>query len=427
MKIRVKLAVSKKFRVLYTSLKRFFVFYGGRGSGKTYEVAQFLVQKILEDTNVDQRYLCLRENQVDLMSSTKATIWKTIKRMGVENMFHTAPSSSFITCLHNSCRFEFKGCRNLQEADKLRSVENVPYVWIEECHNLKQEVYEVLEPSFRDETGSVFILTFNPMRKQDYVYQEFVLGKPEHVECVNVNYFDNPFFWNNLSLVDSMTRSKGSPFAFRRIWLGEPGFVENQLIKPEWWRFYNTLGEALKICTGMYITADTAYKTGNLHDYTVIQLWGYNSGAQLMLLKQIRGKWEFPTLVSKMISFTAMAHKLCAHVNPSRIYIEDKASGISLVQTLAREGMNVIAWKPKDFHFPDDKVGRANEAALMISCGIVYIPLPANESWVDDYITEHSEFSEDSDAGFDDQVDATTMGISVFRSKGGGAMLLRTA
>jgi len=144
--MKINFEVSEKFRVLYTSLKRFFVFYGGRGSGKTYEVAQFLVQKILADTNVDQRYLCLRENQVDLMSSTKATIWKTIKRMGVEHLFHTAQTSGYITCLHNNNQFEFKGCRNLQMADNLRSMENVPFVWIEECHNLKEEVYEVLEP-----------------------------------------------------------------------------------------------------------------------------------------------------------------------------------------------------------------------------------------------------------------------------------------
>ena len=242
---------------------------------------------------------------------------------------------------------------------------------------------------------------------------------------MNVNYFDNPFFWGNLSLVDSMTRSKSSPFAFRRIWLGEPGFVENQLIKPEWWKLYNNVTEAVKVCTGMYIASDTAYKTGTMNDYSVIQLWGYNAGRELYLLAQIRGKWEFPTLVSRFLAFTKAAYSFSTTISPSRIYIEDKASGISLVQTLAREGLNVIAWKPRDYQFPDDKVGRANEAALIISTGVVYIPNPKNEVWVNDFITEHSEFTDEKNlAGHDDQVDTTTMGISVWRKMGGGRTYL---
>jgi predicted phage terminase large subunit-like protein len=148
-------------------------------------------------------------------------------------------------------------------------------------------------------------------------------------------------------------------------------------------------------------------------------LWGYNQGRELYLLAQIRGKWEFPTLVARFLSFTRAAFNFSKTISPSRIYIEDKASGISLVQTLARQDLNVIAWKPKNYQFPDDKIGRANEAALIISTGVVYIP--ANEPWTNDFITEHSEFTDDKNLpGHDDQVDTTTMSISVWRKMGGG-------
>ena len=90
---------------------------------------------------------------------------------------------------------------------------------------------------------------------------------------------------------------------------------------------------------------------------------------------------------------------------------------------MKRLGITVIAWKPRDFKFPEDKIGRANEASLIISMGVVYLPKYAN--WVSDYVTEHAEFTDEKDSiGHDDQVDGTTMGISVWREKGGGAMAM---
>ena len=422
--MKINQRVAKAFIPLYLSAKRYIVYYGGRGAGKTWHVADKLVTSIMQEKEPDYVYACLRETQKSLQDSTKATIWKSICAFGLEHLFYTARTSSEILCLANGCKFIFRGCGSAKEADKIRSIENVKMAWIEEAHSVKREVWEIFTPSVRAPNSKI-ILTFNPMRKSDFIYDHFVVQGDELADVFKVNYYDNPFFYENEALVQEVNACKKFPHTFRRVWKGEPGFIENQLIKPEWWKFYDSLSEALRICTGMFITADTAYKTDSMHDYTVIQLWGYNSGTQLLLLKQIRGKWEFPTLVSKLLEFTRAAGTLCRHLNPSRIYIEDKASGISLVQTLARERLTVIAWKPRDYHFPDDKVGRANESALMISRGIVYLPKPANEPWVNDFITELSEFSEE-DEGFDDQVDATTMGVSVFRSMGGGQMQLRT-
>ena len=271
---------------------------------------------------------------------------------------------------------------------------------------------------------SEIIVSFNPMRKTDFVYNHFVVEGDDLADVVKSNYYDNAFFNENKILIQEMEAKKRHPYAFRRIWLGEPGFIENQLIRPEWWKYYDSLAEVLKVCTGMFITADTAYKTGTMHDYSVAQCWGYNSGYELYLLDQIRGKWEFPTLIARVKSFTQKCYNFCSIVKPSRIYVEDKSSGIPLVHTLGREGINVIAWKPGDYKFPNDKIGRANEAALIISTGVVYIP--KNEGWVHDFVTEHSEFTDDKDSvGFDDQVDATTMGISIWRYYNGGKIYNR--
>jgi len=421
--MKVRCAVPKALMPLYTSKKRFKVPYGGRGAGKTQNIAQYLVNKMLNENERELSYLCLRKTQKSLRDSTKATIMKAINSLGVSEYFTTSYTSGEIRCLLNDGLYLFRGCKNVDEAESLQSVENAKVAWYEECRSVKEEVFTKLTPSIRHPDSEI-ILSFNPMMKSDYVYERFVLNDDPLAEVMHVNYYDNPFFYENNALVQEMERDREHEYLYRRIWLGEPGFIENQLIKPEWWRYYSSLAEAAKACTGMFITADTAYKTGTMHDYSVIQCWGYNSGHQLYLLDQVRGKWEFPSLVSRIKSFTKRCYNLSNKIRPSRIYIEDKASGISLVQTLAREGLNVIAWKPRDYQFPDDKIGRANEASLLISMGVVY--LPNNAGWVHDFVTECSEFTDDKEAGgYDDQVDALTMAISIWRQKGGGAMHIR--
>ena len=112
-------------------------------------------------------------------------------------------------------------------------------------------------------------------------------------------------------------------------------------------------------------------------------------------------------------------------IYPERLWIEDKASGISLAQTFYHTlgGSSVGAWKPKDFAFPEDKVGRANEASVMMERGCFYVPTNNAAPWAQCFVNECSDFEADSE-GFDDQVDAFTMAASVFRSKGGGRIIV---
>jgi predicted phage terminase large subunit-like protein len=416
--------VPEVFRPLYESKKRYKVFHGGRGGGKTWQIADYLVICMLSEPKDLGRfvYLCLRKTMESLKYSSKPTIMRSIYKLGVQDYFYTTSTSPEIKCKLNSGSFLFRGCKNVDEAESLKSTEHVRKAWYEEARTLTQDVWTLLTPTVRMSPSEI-LLSFNPIRKNDFVYDHFIVNRNPLAEVVQVNYYDNPFFVDNEALMLEVEAAKAYPELYRRVWLGEPGLIENQLINPEWWQYYDSLDHVIKMCTGMFITADTAYKTGTLNDYSVIQLWGYEAGRRIYLLNQIRGKWQFPELVDKMTKFTKDSCALSSHIVPSRIYIEDKASGISLVQTCSRAGMNAVAWKPKDYQFPEDKVGRANESALIISMGCVY--LPRNAIWVPAYVTEHAEFTEDDDEyDHDDQVDGTTMAMSIWRRMGGGRMPL---
>ena len=98
-------------------------------------------------------------------------------------------------------------------------------------------------------------------------------------------------------------------------------------------------------------------------------------------------------------------------------FIEDKASGISLVQTLEDLGINTVAWKPKDFDFPDDKVGRTKEFSWAVFSGLVF--LPENNKMSEYLVEEAAAFKEDMSHFHDDACDAANMSFSIWRYYGG--------
>ncbi len=187
----------------------------------------------------------------------------------------------------------------------------------------------------------------------------------------------------------------------------EPKTLGGNLIKESWWRYYASLEEVTKRCTFFFIVADTAYKAKDSNDPSVFQFWGAEGSKRLYLLDQIRGRWEFPDLLEQAKAFYKK-HPV------QRFYIEDKASGPSLAQTLRKQQIKITLWKPKDYGYPDDKVGRVKESSWHIHQGVIWLPSNDIHEWVDGFVSEHSAFSNDDTHANDDQVDCETMAVSVW-------------
>lgn len=115
--------------------------------------------------------------------------------------------------------------------------------------------------------------------------------------------------------------------------------------------------------------ADTAQKTGERNDYSVIQLWGKIKGGGAALIDQVRGKWEAPELETTAHAFWEK-HK-------GKIVrgfkVEDKASGTGLIQSLKRKGVP-IEGIPRE----RDKYMRGLDAAPWIATGQVHLPAAAH-------------------------------------------------
>lgn len=145
------------------------------------------------------------------------------------------------------------------------------------------------------------------------------------------------------------------------------------------------------------IYADTAQKTKEGNDFSVFQCWGITFDGRLVLLDQLRGKWESPELRKHAAAFWAK-HKAIKDLGVLRaVKVEDKSSGTDLIQSIKREGVPIIGI-PRN----RDKVSRANDAAPYVEAGLVLLPEPDRAPWVSDFLREVAQFP---NAANDDQVD----------------------
>ncbi len=418
--------VQAKFPAIFKDIflpYRYKVYFGGRGGAKSWSIAKYFIISILSETHTKPVYGCFREVQDSLSDSVKALLMSTIDDMGLSHEFYTTATSKKIICKRNDGYFMFAGLSNMKQVNKIKSIHNIIKAWIEEAHDITEEAWDTFSPSIRGSDDSEIIISFNPNMPTDYFYKRFVTETPPLGSLVvKVNYTDNPYFPEVLEL--ERTNCLPYPNKYKRIWLGMPGYFEQQLLNPDWWKYYASRAAVLKSITGMFITADTAYTEEAISDYTVVQCWGYIGRNSLYLLDQIRGKWDFPLLIDNTKNFILSSCRLERKIRPAKIYIEYKVSGISLQQTLKRQGMKAVAWKPKDYRYPEDKIGRVQESSLLIKAGLVYLPKDA--PWLPELQAELDGFSELGAIGYDDQVDGLTMACSVWRSMGGGLNVSQT-
>lgn len=202
--------------------------------------------------------------------------------------------------------------------------------------------------------------------------------------------------------------------AFSAQYQQEPTLEEGNLIKRDWWQYYKP--EETPVEGVLIITADTAYKKSKTADFSCLQCWELKTG-RLLMRDMIVDKWEFPELLENAKMFWDKWTRSEMIIRAKYFFIEDKASGISLVQTLEDLGINTVAWKPKDFDFPDDKVGRTKEASWAIFSGLVF--LPENNKMSEYLVEEAAAFKEDMSHYHDDSVDSFTMSFSIWRYYGG--------
>lgn len=187
------------------------VLYGGRGGGKSWHIALYLV---LESLRENHRVLCCREIQNSIKDSVHKLLSDCIYSLGLEGRFNITKDSIIS---ETGSEFIFKGLRH--SVAEIKSTEGVSICWVEEAQSVSAESWEILLPTIRKE-GSRFFVSFNPHEADDPVYERFVKGSEPGWECYKINYTENPFISDEL-LKQAEYLKEANYETYLNIWGGE--------------------------------------------------------------------------------------------------------------------------------------------------------------------------------------------------------------
>lgn len=211
-------------------------------------------------------------------------------------------------------------------------------------------------------------------------------------------------FWpEKESVHDLMALRAADPYTFESQYQQNPFALGGNVFKVEWFQYYGSSER----CTlpkperfeYTFITADTAQKTGELNDYSVICYWGMFKG-RVYFIDGVRGKWEAPDLETNFVAFVNQCwkrNKECGSLR--RLYVEEAASGTGLIQA-AKKKMQIDITA---VHRDRDKVSRAMDMAPVMRAGNVV--LPDNHQMIPELLAEVSAFTYDESHKHDDIVD----------------------
>jgi phage terminase large subunit len=191
--LKLRMDVPAAFNALSLP-KRYKIFYGGRGSGKSFNFATIL---LLLCSQRQLRVLCVREFQSSIADSVHSLLRSRITDMGLSNFYKITERS--IRCITTGSEFIFKGLHH--NVDQIKSTEGVDICWVEEAHSVSDESWKYLIPTIRRDApfgpfgrGSEIWVSFNQHDNSDPTWKRFVEKQMPNSYVVPVTWEDNPYF-----------------------------------------------------------------------------------------------------------------------------------------------------------------------------------------------------------------------------------------
>lgn len=206
---------------------------------------------------------------------------------------------------------------------------------------------------------------------------------------------------------DLLKLKKLSPFVYYGQYQQEPIVIGGSVYKTEWFRFYNPTEHYDYQMS--FITADTAQKKGEGNDFTVFQLWAKTFDNKLHLIDMVRGKFDAQELREQVKLFWRKSQSRTDCVAPYGFYIEDKSSGIGVIQEIKKTDPIPVIPIQRNRHKDEkgqwvsmDKFSRAMTAIPYIANGWVYLPFNEKDRISSELLAEAAAFKADLSAKHDD-------------------------
>lgn len=206
-----EIQIPEVFEPLF-SPKRYKVYYGGRGGGKSHAIVRVLLVMGMQRP---LRIICAREIQKSIKDSVHTLLSDVIRNHDLTFFYEIQES---VIKGKNGTEFKFRGLKH--NTTDMKSLEGADICWIEEAENVSDSSYEILIPTIRKEDSEIWI-SFNPKNVTDPTYKRFITESHDDVLKCKVSWRDNPFFPDVLDK-ERQKLERTDTEAYNHIWEGEP-------------------------------------------------------------------------------------------------------------------------------------------------------------------------------------------------------------
>jgi predicted phage terminase large subunit-like protein len=185
------------------------------------------------------------------------------------------------------------------------------------------------------------------------------------------------YHWSSDELIS--TKHNLPSYQWNALYMQNPSAEDGGILKKSYWRIWkNPLPPE---CDIVIASVDTAFSQRERADYSAITIWGLFTVLgrnNLIMLSAKKGHWAYPDLRKNLM-------KSIDKYDPDTIIIENKASGMSLVQDLTMAGLPIFAFQPDR-----DKESRVHAITPIFAQGRVWVP--AEKMYADEVIEECRQF-----------------------------------
>ena len=154
---------------------KFYFLVGGYGSSKSYHVATKLLLKLLQEK---RKALVVREVYETIRDSCFSLLEEVAINIGIWDLLKFKISPMQVV-FPNGSKIIFKG---MDKPAKLKSINGVSIIWLEECSEVKYSGYKELLGRLRHLTSSNHIIcSTNPIDKDNWTYKHFFKDEEKEI------------------------------------------------------------------------------------------------------------------------------------------------------------------------------------------------------------------------------------------------------
>ncbi len=202
---------------LFDYIKRYSIFYGGAGSGKSHFAFQKIIVKALNDK---RKVLVVRKVARTLKDSCFQMVIDVLAKFKILSLCQVN-KSNYTIVLPNGSTFLFFG---LDDVEKLKSITNITDIVIEEATEISLDDFLQLDLRLRANVPNLQIyLMFNPTSKASWVYKKWFTPDAvidEDTQILQTTYKDNNFLPQ--AYIDAIEKLQKTNYAYYKIYaLGE--------------------------------------------------------------------------------------------------------------------------------------------------------------------------------------------------------------